>query len=952
MATEIFSKAFLEQYLADFRLSAVTDITRKKEILSNWLESSESKKLKRFKEEEIKSRFILEVFGEVLGFNYKNSHKWLVREELKTIVDATKPDAALGIFHINEAGINNDVHVVIEIKDTQSILDKPQNRQALKITPIDQAFLYASKMGGNCKWVIVSNFSQIRIYHYSSQDAYQSYTLLQLQEEDILKEFLFLFHKDRLTNTIKSATDKLYELCKKGNANSTVEKHIIDQLYDAISKFKGLNFIDPNFICNLRPFNILEDQVWHFEKGRLLTLNPQITELLREISIINDQLVLSSELLKQLQKAKVHEAKEKLVYIFQRLRDCLVKELCAVKVHLLGIKRRSIRSIGSSMRHFNHTNDNDLIVFPTKLGEDKECDCINCNYRTFDFKKFIKKVKRSETHHILEPLEEAYATYLLASDNFKKAYFIYKRADINIKGDENKNIQYFISKINQIHLYNLVEGYSIENEKDILDDIKSIDLDRSIHNELDIYADNDVRKYLIGIKENKLFLKISTIIDELAEKIEKVKNSPNDLNELSQQYQLLYSHFHKNYLVFDAFSNFETVVTKLIKALIISYQIPENGLKALTEFYLTEAILYVSREDLKKILNGIIDIELSDSDKLKLVVKAENLLQSYYNNSFFGDYEKEELMTVQLLNYQFSEKYTRLFSNTFTVLSKIELNNSLVKRLAKPILGFILLEDILGWFDIKELGKFIERYGNIFKPREFHELLKHAINYDTYGTHKYNTLIKSVAIAYYKFYPDSLIEDKSLIRRAIANATNETGRSSPQHLMPLYQIVDSSNKDLLLTELEKSFEQEFDDFLYLEMLDNNIIKWSDKDYFSKYIRAVSKSRGKGYIGLKDGQPHFKDVRMINLIYRLYLYEISPEHEELKVLQNLSTFEEWAVNPRNFDYTKFDPNWLIAVNQDFILNKLKNFSEIRKNLEQYLRQSYNALLSEIYFKYFN
>ena len=169
MNRPIFSKQFLAKYLKDFRLTTQTDILRKKEILDNWIKQLESGRLGHSKEEETKSQFIMDIFGNVLGFNFKNPSNWLIREELKTNVDATKPDAALGTFKINKTGIENDVHVIIEIKDSKTPLDKLQNRVASKISPVDQAFLYASKVGGNCKWVVVSNFTEFRFYHQSSQ---------------------------------------------------------------------------------------------------------------------------------------------------------------------------------------------------------------------------------------------------------------------------------------------------------------------------------------------------------------------------------------------------------------------------------------------------------------------------------------------------------------------------------------------------------------------------------------------------------------------------------------------------------------------------------------------------------------------------------------------------------------------------------------------------------------
>jgi hypothetical protein len=84
MPKTIFNDDFLKPYLESFRLSAIPDIQHKKAILQNWHESIAEGKFT--KEEQAKSRFVNEIFGDVLGFNYKNSKKWQIKEEHKSVV--------------------------------------------------------------------------------------------------------------------------------------------------------------------------------------------------------------------------------------------------------------------------------------------------------------------------------------------------------------------------------------------------------------------------------------------------------------------------------------------------------------------------------------------------------------------------------------------------------------------------------------------------------------------------------------------------------------------------------------------------------------------------------------------------------------------------------------------------------------------------------------------------
>ncbi|ATP55560.1 hypothetical protein CPT03_03315 [Pedobacter ginsengisoli] len=752
-----------------------------------------------------------------------------------------------------------------------------------------------------------------------------------------------------MTHSDKSATEKLFDLRKKRIQRKQSEKHIIDQLYDAIYKFEGLGFVDPNFLCNVTPFKTIEDHVWHFEKGRLLILNPLVTSLFEQLSLTNDDIILSDNLIRETKRLKVVEAKEKIHYIFRRLHNCMIKYVCA-PLDLNSLKKRALKSIGFSLRHFHHIQDKELIILPTKGAEIDKCECVNCLLRSFDFIHFIKKLKDAEQRQTMDSLELAYGNYLISTDNYRKAYFQYKNTDINTKGKEDKKIQYFISKINQIYLYNLISTDSDDpQEKEILSDIKSIDLDRSIHNELDIYVDGDVRNYLIEVKENKIFIKIKEFVTAELDKLEKSQGTNGNIHEIDTKYRFLYSHFHNNRIVYDAFSEFTQLVTKIFKSFVLCYTSSEKILPNFPEFYLAEAIIYVSSQELQNILRNI-DLTVDSSAQGELVSKAEKLLNSFAREGFMGFDMTEPLLVAQLSNYRFQDNFTSIFSNMFTVLSKIDLHTDHVAILARPILSFVKTENILSWTDLKELGLFIEKHGAIFKPFQVLELFNHAINNSSYGEHKYHSLIRSLCKAYRKFYPDRVLEDKSLVHRAIANSMDSNGKADPKHLIFLYHIVDDDGKVRLLRELNAYLTNNFNDFLLIEMLALDIVTL-DETYLPIYLRSVNQSKGQGFGGIANGKADFKNVIMINLIYQLYAYNICLNEEQLSILENLCPFEAWAVNPMGFDYNSFEVDWLIAVDQDFILEKLAGKNEIRISLEKQLQIEFEPTLAKIYFKYF-
>lgn len=155
----------------------------------------------------------------------------MLREEKKSLTDGTKPDAVLGYFYADKE--KDEVRVVIEVKDANTKLDEKQKREK-NISPVEQAFGYAHKTGGNCNWVIVTNINEIRFYSAQDSSCFQVYMLKELNDESKLKELLFLFHKDRFIKhdlLEKSNTDKLFELSKLKSKTEGEYLHIIDKMY-------------------------------------------------------------------------------------------------------------------------------------------------------------------------------------------------------------------------------------------------------------------------------------------------------------------------------------------------------------------------------------------------------------------------------------------------------------------------------------------------------------------------------------------------------------------------------------------------------------------------------------------------------------------------------------------------------------------------------------------------
>ena len=201
----IFKESFIEYKLESFEISK-EELSEKKAKIQDFINFIKSGKIKDYNEEQLQARFATEVFEKTLGYKNSFNETWEYELERKTDVDGQKPDVVLGEFTSDESKIM----AVVELKDFKYYdLDKKQNRVGDKRTPVEQGFGYAPKFGGNCRWVLISNFNEIRLYDKNDENQYERFYIEDLEDDFELKRFLYLLSKE---NILDRKLDNLIDL--------------------------------------------------------------------------------------------------------------------------------------------------------------------------------------------------------------------------------------------------------------------------------------------------------------------------------------------------------------------------------------------------------------------------------------------------------------------------------------------------------------------------------------------------------------------------------------------------------------------------------------------------------------------------------------------------------------------------------------------------------------------
>jgi len=221
----LFATSVQRNAVSAYPLESLPDLEQKLAVAAAWASDVSSGKIKRFKEEEKQRPFLDAIFRDLLGYTTPEGRQtWNLRQEQKTKLDATKADGALGFYSYtgDSDRIVADVRAVIELKGPRVRLDSPQAGYPGKPTPIEQAFGYVSKMGSRCRWVLVSNFRELRLYHHSSQARYASFDLGRIHEPDQVRRLVALLSRDQLLcQDEASPLERLYERAQEQERERT-----------------------------------------------------------------------------------------------------------------------------------------------------------------------------------------------------------------------------------------------------------------------------------------------------------------------------------------------------------------------------------------------------------------------------------------------------------------------------------------------------------------------------------------------------------------------------------------------------------------------------------------------------------------------------------------------------------------------------------------------------------
>ncbi|MEB3231114.1 MAG: DNA methyltransferase [Leptolyngbyaceae bacterium] len=195
-AKPLFLPKTLKQALENFRFP--DDIQQRHQVILRWIKTLKRGTLDEVKETSLHGDFLKDIFQSILGYRSVvegEGQQWELHAE-QTISDGGgSADGALGFFtaSMGKKGavkLAGRVIAPIELKGAKNDLDRAASGR--KESAVDQGWRYANYTA-DCRWVIVSNYREIRLYQTSKTPAYyEVFRLSELEDFAAFQSFYFV----------------------------------------------------------------------------------------------------------------------------------------------------------------------------------------------------------------------------------------------------------------------------------------------------------------------------------------------------------------------------------------------------------------------------------------------------------------------------------------------------------------------------------------------------------------------------------------------------------------------------------------------------------------------------------------------------------------------------------------------------------------------------------------
>jgi len=570
------------------------------------------------------------------------------------------------------------------------------------------------------------------------------------------------------------------------------------------------------------------------------------------------------------------------------------------------------------------------------------------HYFGLEFNKCLSKVATmsiTQTTFIDDDLSLAYINYKLG--NYDQCLDMLDSI-ANKAWQSEKYITYFIAKQNMITLYNFIK-YNFDLDdihiNDLLTKIDSIQLNDLIIKLTKL--DKDQREFVMQLKDKNFIRIYENDIRESIDEIYKVMwlyNSGGGIllgeshhNNMEMNLRKLFQFLTFNNIIHDEFHEFRVICNDAMNSLIISLSLSDQykqKAKEVSEFMLLLLIHYCDNKKLREKMKQV-KIEILPMSKdtiMRFVPKVLSLLKSNHTDAGLFNIKYSNPKTESQLNKSsFEDKYSSVFNNVFLVLASTELNKEIVKEIIENLKTFLLNVKTTKLFKFTpELSRFLRKHYTYLDWVDIFDILKVVAKRVSV---RESDFIYSIYFVAMKRNMTEKINDITVVD-TIINFQKNSGHTA--YLVYMWYLSDHLIKEKIKIIITDVLDTKFDEYLYYLAADEAFSIIDKQAYLDKVIELAV---GSSPINVSIDDEHVKSnaLRFTNLVNFAYSNSI-----DLKSLltenEKYSYFQNFLIDPKNFDYTKFNPEWLDVNLPYSIILKINAHHDLKPYVISYIKDN--------------
>lgn len=698
-------------------------------------------------------------------------------------------------------------------------------------------------------------------------------------------------------------------------------KPILEQLYEFTkSQYQELNYVPIHLLIQQYPFKAKDNYYPYYSQYTLYTDNQEMIDLIDSLDIREDGSIGFNKV-EFIKNVKEYEQKTKeiLIRLSRNLIFFLRTDNSQLPVHI----------------YYNH---------PTR------CECIRCKYARFELKETFENISNIPAA-LDEQLKLAYLNYEIGNFASSSKMFL----DLLGKCNDKPIIKYIIyHNLSKLAVFTRNHYWGEYEEKELTSKLKNIDLKEELTK-----CTNDSNKAILEhINSNSFFY---DSLQQIQSTVKKIKDhyfsqlrggwaSNQEVDKLISEFAQLVSFLDRNYIIYDAFSEFYDLVDTFLEGVMASHAIDEKGgsrLAKFNDFVIINIIHYCKADSIIKYFNRYKLKELAfeptntnGHDLMSIIVKffdeSEEAWTAFKNNCEPG-------------NRYFNEKYDRYFRNLLLVAGLIDLNKKQVNIISEKLIKFLKEETYIPRYDYKYLKIFIHQKGKLINNSNLKELLKVCLENGKAHDREHG-VFETIATQFKDFHGGLVIGNKEF-EKLLAVGFKECPICKTQHL-PLFMvnfyqaIKNGKQKEAIRNGLIEFLNNRFEEEVFYWASIHDVIGINKFDYLEKLI-ATAKPK-ENQISFKsifgDEKNEDKRYNSLNMLINLcFKYGVNLKEGRFKAFIGINDYYDWLTGMGSFDYTKFNPKWISEYGTKYYFAEMRKYPIIKQKVYTYLKENRNEML---------